>query len=73
MEVSGQLHVQAALPQRKNPWFLLDRRLGGPQSRSGRGGEEKNSQPSPGIEPYNSDRLARSPALFRLSYYGLFL
>jgi hypothetical protein len=23
----------------------LDRRLGGPQSRSGRGGEEKNSQP----------------------------
>jgi hypothetical protein len=28
----------------------LDRRLGGPQSRSGRGGEEKNSQPPPGIE-----------------------
>jgi len=28
----------------------LDRRLGGPQSRSGRGGEEKNSQPLPGIE-----------------------
>jgi hypothetical protein len=24
----------------------LDRRLGGPQSRSGRGGKEKNSQPS---------------------------
>jgi len=29
----------------------LDRRLGGPQSRSGRGGEEKNSQHPPGIEP----------------------
>jgi len=29
----------------------LDRRLGGPQSRSGHGGEEKNSQPPPGIEP----------------------
>jgi hypothetical protein len=29
----------------------LDRRLGGPQSRSGRGGEEKNSQPPPEIEP----------------------
>jgi hypothetical protein len=29
-----------------NPWYPLDRRLGGPQSRSGRGGEEKNSQPS---------------------------
>jgi hypothetical protein len=25
--------------------------LGGPQSRSRRGGEEKNSQPPPGIEP----------------------
>jgi hypothetical protein len=29
----------------------LDRRLGGPQSRSGRGDEEKNSQPLTGIEP----------------------
>jgi hypothetical protein len=29
----------------------LDRRLGGPQSRSRRGGEEKNSQPLPGFEP----------------------
>jgi hypothetical protein len=26
-------------------------RLGGPQSRSGRGGEQKNSQPLPGLEP----------------------
>jgi hypothetical protein len=32
------------------PWYPLDRRLGGPQSRSGRGGEEKNSQPLPGLE-----------------------
>jgi hypothetical protein len=29
----------------------MDRRLGGPQSRSGRRGEEKNSQPLPGHEP----------------------
>jgi hypothetical protein len=29
----------------------LDRRLGGPQSRSRRSGEEKNSQPLPGLEP----------------------
>jgi hypothetical protein len=29
----------------------LDRRLGGPQSRSGHGGEEKNSQTLPGLEP----------------------
>jgi hypothetical protein len=28
-------------PQGKSPWYPLDRRLGGPQSRSGRGGEEK--------------------------------
>jgi hypothetical protein len=27
--------------QGNSPWYPLDRRLGGPQSRSGRGGEEK--------------------------------
>jgi hypothetical protein len=27
-------------PQGKSPWYPLDRRLGGPQNRSGRGGEE---------------------------------
>jgi hypothetical protein len=31
-------------PQGKSLWYPLDGRLGGPQSRSGRGGEEKNSQ-----------------------------
>jgi hypothetical protein len=36
-------------PQGKSPWYPLDRRLGGSQSRSGRGGEEKNSQPPPGV------------------------
>jgi hypothetical protein len=41
----------AALPQGRSPWYPLDRRLGGPQSRSGHGGEEKNSQSLPGIEP----------------------
>jgi hypothetical protein len=41
MEVNGQLHASAALP----PLYPLDRRLGEPQSRSGRGGEEENSQP----------------------------
>jgi hypothetical protein len=51
MEVSGQLHAPAALLPRKDPWYPLDRRLGGPQSRSGRGGEEKNSKPPPEIEP----------------------
>jgi len=46
--------------QRKSPWCPLDRNLSGPQIRSGRGGEEKNFQPSPGIEPWNPDRPARS-------------
>jgi hypothetical protein len=46
MEVSGQLHAPAALPPRKEPLVPTD----GPQSRSGCGGEEKNSQPPPGIE-----------------------
>jgi hypothetical protein len=38
-------------PQVKSPCYPLDRRLGEPQSRSGRGGEERNSQPLPGLEP----------------------
>jgi len=51
MEVSGQLYATAALPQGKGSWYPLDRRLGGLQSHSGGGGEEKNSQLPPGIEP----------------------
>jgi len=38
-------------PQGKSPWYPLDRRLGETKSRSGRGGEEKNSQHLPGLEP----------------------
>jgi hypothetical protein len=41
-------------PQGKSPRYTLDRRLGGLQSRSGHGGEEKNFQPPPGIEPFLS-------------------
>jgi hypothetical protein len=37
-------------PQGKSPWYPLSRRLGWPQSRSGRDGEEKNSHPLPGLE-----------------------
>jgi hypothetical protein len=52
MEVSGQLHLPAALPPTKEPhWYPLDKRLDGTQSRSGRGDEEKNSQPPQGIQP----------------------
>jgi hypothetical protein len=57
MEVSGQLHASAALPPEKEP---LDRRLGGPQSRSERCGEEKNPHPPPEIKPSDPDRPARS-------------
>jgi hypothetical protein len=57
--VSGQLRAPVALPPGKD-WYPLDRRLGEPQSHSGRGGEEKNSQPPPGIEHYDPDRPARS-------------
>jgi hypothetical protein len=38
-------------PQGKSPWYPLERRLGRPQNRSGCGGEERNSQPLPGLEP----------------------
>jgi hypothetical protein len=51
MEVSGQLHAPAPLAPEKELVVPLGRRLGGPQSRSGRDGEEKNSQPLPGLEP----------------------
>jgi hypothetical protein len=55
-------------PQGKSSLYPLGRRLGGPGRRSGRGGEEKNFQPPPGIE--NPDRPLRSPALYRLSCHG---
>jgi hypothetical protein len=51
MEVNGQLHAPAALPPWKSPRYPLDRRLGGPQSRFGSGGEKKNSQPLSKIGP----------------------
>jgi hypothetical protein len=43
MEVNSQLRTPATLPQSKSLRYPLDRRLGGPQSRSGRGGEEKSA------------------------------
>jgi hypothetical protein len=43
-------------PQEKSPWYPLERRVRGPHSLSGRGGEEKNTQLLP--------RLDRSPALY---------
>jgi len=54
MYVSGQLHDPAALPPGKEPRYSLDRRLGGPQILSERGGEEEISHPLPGIETRSS-------------------
>jgi hypothetical protein len=39
MEMSGQLHVPAAFPQGKSPWYPFDRRIG---------------EPLPGLEPPQS-------------------
>jgi len=50
MEVSDQLHAPATSSPRKEPQYLLDRRLGGPQSHFGHSGKEKNYQPLLGIE-----------------------
>jgi hypothetical protein len=51
MEVNGQLYAPVASSPGKNPWYPLDTRLGGPQSRYGRGSDVKYSQILPGLEP----------------------
>jgi len=53
MEVSGQLHVLAALPPSQGnspPQYPLDRMLGGPQSQTGHSSEEKYSKHLLGIK-----------------------
>jgi hypothetical protein len=40
-EVSNQLHDAAGFRQGTSPLYQLERRLGGPQSQSGRFGKEK--------------------------------
>jgi hypothetical protein len=69
MEMSGQLHARAVLNKgKKPPGYPLDRRLGGPQSRLGRRGEEKILDLQ-GLEL----RPARSQSLYRLRYSGSYL
>jgi hypothetical protein len=70
MEESGQLHSPATLPQGKSPWYPLDRRTSGPQSRSGRGGEKKNSYHLPGLESLIIQHVAQryTTELSRLLY-----
>jgi len=64
MEVSGQLHVPVALLPGKQPQYPLDRRMVGPQSSSGHGVKEKNSQPPPEIELQSYDCPAHSWSLY---------
>jgi hypothetical protein len=68
--VSGQLHAPAALPPGKSPRYPFYRRLGGPQSRSGRYGEVKIIYPIGTRTPAPPGRPARSQSLYRLSYPG---
>jgi hypothetical protein len=63
--VSGQLHAPAALPPEKEPPVPI----GGPQSRSGRRGEEKILDPT-GFELQPLGRPARRQSLYRLRYPG---
>jgi hypothetical protein len=59
-------------PQGKSPWYPLDRRLGRPQSRSGRGGEEKNFQPPPGIElPSNNNYISSAKFYVPIIEYAM--
>jgi hypothetical protein len=58
---------QPLYPQGKSPWYPMERGMGGPQSQSGRGGEEKNSQLLPGPEHAIIQPL---PSAVPLSYPG---
>jgi hypothetical protein len=50
MEMRGQLHAPAILLPRKEPPAPSGQE-DGRANRSGRGGEEENIQPPPGLEP----------------------
>jgi hypothetical protein len=47
-------HALACLSSREQPWYSLNRRLRGPQSRSGHNGKKKNSA-LPGIGSQSSN------------------
>jgi len=50
MEISGQIHVPSVLSAGKNPRYLLNRRLGGPQNQSGRFEEDNSLFQLPGFK-----------------------
>jgi hypothetical protein len=43
MEMSGQVHAPVVLPRAEGSQYPLDRKLGEPLSRSGRGNKEKKN------------------------------
>jgi hypothetical protein len=49
MQVSGQCHASVVLSLERNPRYALDRRAGGPQSRSERYGENILAVPVIGL------------------------
>jgi hypothetical protein len=65
--LSGQLYAPAALTARKNPRYLLDGRLRGLQSRSGRCMAEKSAI------PVRNHTQTVKPVAIRLSYPGKFV
>jgi hypothetical protein len=60
----SDLHLSRFTAKGESPQYPLDTRLGGPQSRSGRVVEEKNSQLPPGTEPQSSDLPDCSQSLY---------
>jgi hypothetical protein len=65
----GQPYAPAALPSGKSPRYPWNRRLGGPQSQFGRGGEDKNSKPPAGMEPQSSKSVASHYIIRNLIIY----
>jgi hypothetical protein len=61
MEVSGQLHASNALPLEKGPRYPLDRKLVGPQSRSGLQEGKKHFLLLAGIERWFLGLPSRNP------------
>jgi hypothetical protein len=61
------LTLRSLHPRGKSPRYQLHRRLGRPQSLSGRCGIEKNLLSLQGIIP---SRRSRSPLIYRLGYPG---
>jgi hypothetical protein len=71
-EVIDQFHASAGSPSGKFPRYPLGRKLGGPQSRSGRYGEEKNLSPSGNqTQPLASRYNDWATPDFQLNWYAM--